>query len=89
MASTTKSETAQERALRQRAKRLGYRVRRRHNTYELTDADGTGFGGDGIEAVVWWLDVIEHKLPVQISTACGVPLFKINAAEAGARSNER
>jgi hypothetical protein len=26
-----------------------------------------------------WLDVIEHKIPLQISTACGVPLFKINA----------
>jgi hypothetical protein len=68
----------EERALRERAKRLGYRLKRRGTEYKLTNSDG-GFGGTDIDAINSWLDVIEHKLPMQISTACSRPLFTINA----------
>jgi hypothetical protein len=68
----------EERDLKERAKRLGYKLKRRGQEYRLISDDGAEYGGGSIEAMVWWLNVIEHKLPVQISTACGVPLFKIN-----------
>lgn len=71
--------TQEELALRARAKRLGYKLSRRGSEFKATGPDGTGFGGTGSDAMNWWLDVIEHKLPVQISSACGVPLFRINS----------
>jgi hypothetical protein len=71
-----------ERALRARAKRLGYRIRRRGNHYRLIDdAEGEEIGSQDITAINWYLAVIEHKLPVQFSTACGIPLWTINANE--------
>jgi hypothetical protein len=69
-----------ERVLRERAKRLGYRLHRRSEAYRLIDpASGaeTEFGGP-FDTVNWLLDVIEYKLPVQFSTACGIPLWTIN-----------
>jgi hypothetical protein len=71
-----------ERAVRERAKRLGYRLRRRGNDYRLIDAaGGAAFGGQEIQSMIWWLDVIESKRPVQFSTACGIPLWTVNATE--------
>jgi hypothetical protein len=70
--------TQAELALRERAKRLGYKLSRRGSEYNLTRPDGTGFGGNDLDGINWWLDVEEHKLPVQISSACGRPLYKIN-----------
>jgi hypothetical protein len=71
-----------EHAVRERAKRLGYRLRRRGNDYRLIDAaGGAELGGQDINSMIWWLDVIEYKLPVQFSTACGIPLWKMNAGE--------
>jgi hypothetical protein len=82
--------TQAERALRERAERLGYKLSRRGSEYNLTEPDGTGFGGTSLDGINEWLDVIEYKLPVQISSPCGVPLFKINdpdeAAEAESKS---
>jgi hypothetical protein len=60
---------------------LGFRVRRSGNEYNLTHDDGSGFGGTGIDAVNEQLDIIEFKVPVQYSTACGIPMFKINVPE--------
>ena len=70
--------TQAERALRERAERLGYKLSRRGSEYNLTEPDGTGSGGFDLDSINSWLDVIEHKLPVQICSPCGVPLFKIN-----------
>lgn len=67
-----------ERELKERAKRLGYKLKRRGTEYSLVDDEGAGPSGT-IEGIARWLDVIEHKLAVQFSTACGMPLFKINA----------
>ena len=69
-----------ERALRERAKQLGYRLHRRGEAYRLIDpGSGTETEFDGpIDAINSWLDVIEYKLPVQFSTACGIPLWTIN-----------
>jgi hypothetical protein len=72
----------EDRALRQRAKRLGYRVNRRGAEYDLT-SDSSAFGGT-IDGVNDWLDVIEQKIPMQISTSCGRPLFTLNTKAAGA-----
>jgi hypothetical protein len=80
--------TQAERALRERAERLGYKLSRRGSEYNLTRPDGSGFGGD-LDHINWWLNVEEHKLPVQICSPCGMPLFKINdpdAADAEAES---
>jgi hypothetical protein len=76
--------TPAELAIRERAKRLGFKLSRRGQEYNLTGPDGTGIGGMSLDGVNSWLDVIEHKLPVQISSPCGTPLFRINdkAAEA-------
>lgn len=69
----------EERDLKERAKRLGYKTRRCGTQYNLVrdGEDGAGFGGS-IEGVTWWLDVIENKTPLQVSTACGIPLYQIN-----------
>ena len=50
--------TVTEKALRERAARHGYKVRRRGTEYSLTDDDGTGPGGS-LEGVIDWLDLIE------------------------------
>lgn len=65
-------------SLRERAKRLGLKAHKRGREYQLEYTDGGGFGGTSLNAINSWLDVIEFKLPVQISTACGMPLFSIN-----------
>jgi hypothetical protein len=70
--------TQQEIDMRERAARQGYKLRRRGTEYHFTDEDGTGFGCGDIDGAIWWLDVIENKTPVQISTPCGLPMFKIN-----------
>jgi hypothetical protein len=67
-----------ERELKERAKRLGYKLKRRGTEYSLVDDEGAGPSGT-IEGIARWLDVIEHKLAVQFSTACGMPLWKIIA----------
>jgi hypothetical protein len=72
-----KVKTQQQRDLKERAARLGYKLRRRGTEYNLVDYYGAGFGG-AIESVIYWLDVIENKTPVQVSTACGMPLYEIN-----------
>lgn len=69
-----------EHGLRERAKRLGYRIKRRGAEYTAIHViEGSAFGGADIEAINKWFDVIEYKPPVTISSACGVPLFTINA----------
>jgi hypothetical protein len=68
----------QERDLKERARRLGYKLKRRGKDYSLIGDDGAVCGSHSIESMNWQLDVIEYKIPLQISTACGVPLFKIN-----------
>ena len=76
-----------ERALRERAKRLGYRLHRRGKAYRLIDpASATETEFDGPIAVNWSLDVIEQKLPVQFSTACGIPLWTINTDKAARKA---
>jgi phosphoenolpyruvate synthase/pyruvate phosphate dikinase len=65
-----------ERALRERAKRLGYRIRRRGIDYRLIDdAEAEAIGFQDINGINLWLDVIEHKLPLQVSTACDITLW--------------
>ena len=74
--------------MRERAKRLGYRLHRRGEAYRLIDSASeteAEFGGP-IDAVKWWLDVIEQKLPAQFSTACGIPLWTINADKAARKA---
>jgi hypothetical protein len=74
-----------EKALRERAKRFGYRMNRRGNTYNMTsldpESDEHGDFGGTLDAVNGHLDVIEYKIPVQISSACGIPMFTINGAD--------
>jgi hypothetical protein len=78
-----------ERDLRDRAKRLGYKLKKRGTQFELVSDDGSGCGADSIDGVNWWLDVIEYKTPVQFYSACGVPTYKINGDSAeGRRSSE-
>jgi hypothetical protein len=64
--------------LKEHAKRLGYRVRRRGNLYTITRPDGTAFGGESISSLRRWLDVEEHKPQIKISTQCGTPLYAVN-----------
>ncbi|MBR0697741.1 hypothetical protein [Bradyrhizobium lablabi] len=63
--------------LKERAKRLGYKLKRRGTTYSLIDNKGEGPSGT-IDGIVWWLNVIEHEIAAQVSTACGMPLYTIN-----------
>jgi hypothetical protein len=52
-----------ESALYERAKRLGYIVRRTNNEYTLTAMDGSGdgcVGGSDIESIHRWLDQKER-----------------------------
>jgi hypothetical protein len=51
-----------ESALRQRAERLGYSVRRTYREYSLTALDGSNgcVGGDDIDRIHRWLDQIER-----------------------------
>jgi hypothetical protein len=72
--------TMTERDLKERAARLGCKVRRRGNEFHLT-TDGGGCMSSDLSVINDWLDVIEHKIQLQVSTACGVPLFKINAPD--------
>jgi hypothetical protein len=73
-----------ERAVTERAGRLGYRLRRRGNDYRLINAaECTEIGCQDIDSINGLLDVIEDKLPLQFSTACGVPLWTVNASEKG------
>jgi hypothetical protein len=74
--------TPAERALRERAERLGFKLSRRGSEYNLTEPDGTGFGGTSLDGINQWLDVIEYKLPVQICYPCGTPAYKINDPDA-------
>jgi|SRR5450755_1254452 hypothetical protein len=78
--------TPAELALRERAARLGFKLSRRGQEYSLTDPDGTGVGGMSLDGINEWLDVIEYKLPVQISSPCGMPLFKINDPDKAAEA---
>jgi hypothetical protein len=54
--------TDDESALRQRAERLGYGVRRTDREYSLTAMDGFNgcVGGDDIDRIHRWLDQIER-----------------------------
>jgi hypothetical protein len=54
--------TDDESALYQRAKRLGYNVRRTDGEYSLIAMDGSNgcVGGSDIEQIHRWLDQIEH-----------------------------
>jgi hypothetical protein len=54
--------TDDESALYQRAKRLGYNVRRTDGEYTLTAIDGSNgcVGGTDIERIQQWLDQIER-----------------------------
>jgi hypothetical protein len=55
--------TNDECALYQRAKRVGYNVRRTDGEYSLTAMDGSGngcVGGSDIERIHRWLDQIER-----------------------------
>jgi hypothetical protein len=71
-----------ERTLRERGKRLGYRLRRRGNDYRLIDdAEDAEISAQDINSINWLLDVIEHKAPLQFSTACGIPLRTVNVDE--------
>jgi hypothetical protein len=51
-----------ESALRQRAERLGYSVRRTDREYSLAALDGSNgcVGGDDIDRIHRWLDQIER-----------------------------
>jgi hypothetical protein len=49
--------TVTEKALRERAARHGYKVKRRGTKYNLTDGDGTGPGGT-LEALIGLLDIM-------------------------------
>lgn len=73
--------------IKERAFRLGYQMTRRrgaggsysYNLTQIDDDSGVGFGASNLKAVNEWLDVYEYKIPVQISSACGTPMFQINA----------
>jgi hypothetical protein len=71
--------TSQLTGFRARAKRLGYRLRKRGSRYELRASDRAGFSVD-IDGLFWWLHVIENNITAEISTTWTGPLFKINAA---------
>jgi hypothetical protein len=58
--------TEEESALFNRAKRLGYKVRRVDREYSLTATDGSGdgcVGGSDIERIHRWLDQKEAVAP--------------------------
>jgi hypothetical protein len=74
--------TPAERALRERAARLGFKLCRRGQEYEFTEPDGARFGSNSVDSANQLLDVIEFKLPMQTYSACGTPLFKINDPDA-------
>jgi hypothetical protein len=67
-----------ERDLKERAARLGCKVRRRGNEFHLT-VDGGGCASSDFSVINEWLDVIEHKIPLQICTAgqAGAPLVDV------------
>lgn len=44
----------------------------------ITRPDGSSFGGESIASLRWWLDVEKDKPRVEVSTACGIPLYGIN-----------
>jgi hypothetical protein len=74
--------TQQEIDLRERAARHGYKLRRRGTEYHFTSDDGSGFGAATFEGAAEWFEtVIVQKTPMQISSASGIPLFKINDPE--------
>jgi hypothetical protein len=52
-------------------------------TITIDAANGTEFSCGDIGGANCWLDVIEHKQPIQFSTACGIPLWTINAGKNG------
>jgi hypothetical protein len=70
---------SQEAELRGRAETLGYKMRRRGDVYEFHDKDGAGAGAEGIENASNVLDIIEGKVAVEYTTACGRPTGANNA----------
>jgi hypothetical protein len=68
---------ADVKSLRERAKRLGFRVERRGKSFGLRYDDGTGMGGD-IQHVSDYMHAVEFKLPWGVMTECGIPIFGIN-----------
>jgi hypothetical protein len=55
--------TISERGLQERAKRLGYKLRRCGTSYRLISDDGTEGGSRSIESLIRLLDAIESRRP--------------------------
>jgi hypothetical protein len=64
-----------ETQIRERAKAVGYKVRRRGKEFELASEDGSASAVfETIEGVASYLDILEGKAPpVELRTPCGMP----------------
>jgi hypothetical protein len=62
-----------EAALKERARKLGYKIRRRGDQYHLISRYGSESSGD-MQATMTWLDMLESGRPIALYTACGMPI---------------
>jgi hypothetical protein len=62
--------------LRKRAAKLGYKVRKRSGKYQLIGIErgDRGSRAENLEGLELWLDYLEGKRALQITTVCGMPI---------------
>jgi hypothetical protein len=78
-----RSATPEELDLKKRVARHNCKLRRRGDLYTLIPSDGEGSVEGSFENIESWIrTVLEDRREIHITTACGMPLYTINGAEA-------